>query len=495
MFQTTLRRRHVAAAVLATAALVAVPVVVMARDDTPRTRAADRAATPPQTPSQTGGADPRLAPHRHAGAVVPAGTVPRCDPRRLADESARRAQGRHAPAGARGRALLRRAGHAAVRRRAVPDDGHPRPPGGVVDRSGVRRDPRPAAVRRRPGGAPVPHPDPPCRGRLPGAGRRRHHLAAPPPASGVERPGGADGRPDLRDRRRRSPGRQLVGGRPGRERRTPHRDRRRVAARSPARPCDPGARTRASRPVVRSMCVFAADGCASGIPDDFPLAAGYPDDDEAEPGPGYGRHGPSRALAPTSFTACGRRLPPAAHDDRLLARWTNVEDFRAPAADHLPRRRPGRRQRRRPHRLLPRVPVEDESDDYVQLTDVRRTAYGDESWAVVRRVELGGVSRRRPHGPAHRPRRTSGPRRHRLQRGRRRPRPGRRHPPPDRRAGPSLRHRRRRHVPLHRSRLRLSHRPARVSKLTGGGRELRRYSGSVVRLSTIDSRSSRDAEP
>ena len=143
-------------------------------------------------------------------------------------------------------------------------------------------------------------------------------------------------------------------------------------------------------PVVRSMCVFAADGCASGIPDDFPLAAGYPDDDEAEPGPGYGRHGPSRALAPMSFTACGRRLPHATHDDRLLARWTNVEDFRArqlttfPDADRPPPASPPSPT------STAGAPPRTRATTTPSSTDVRRTAYGDESWAVVRRVELGG---------------------------------------------------------------------------------------------------------
>ncbi len=160
----------------------------------------------------------------------------------------------------------------------------------------------------------------------------------------------------------------------------------------PGRPLDRAIRkhARGVSPVVRSMCVFAADGCASGIPDDFPLAAGYPDDDEAEPGPGYGRHGPSRALAPTSFTACGRRPPPAAHDDRLLARWTNVEDFRARQLTTFPDADLAAASVAALTDFYRGCPVEDESDDYVQLTDVRRTAYGDESWAVVRRVELGG---------------------------------------------------------------------------------------------------------
>ena len=109
----------------------------------------------------------------------------------------------------------------------------------------------------------------------------------------------------------------------------------------PGRPLDRAIRehARGVSPVVRSMCVFAADGCASGIPDDFPLAAGYPDDDEAEPGPGYGRHGPSRTLAPTSVHGV-RKTSSARRPRRPAARPLDQRrGLPRPAADHLPRRR------------------------------------------------------------------------------------------------------------------------------------------------------------
>ena len=77
------------------------------------------------------------------------------------------------------------------------------------------------------------------------------------------------------------------------------------------------------------MCVFAADGCATGIPDDFPLADGYPDDDEAE-GPRLRPAGSEpHPRCRSSSGACGRLLPDT--DPRptgCSARWTNVEDFR-----------------------------------------------------------------------------------------------------------------------------------------------------------------------
>jgi hypothetical protein len=161
----------------------------------------------------------------------------------------------------------------------------------------------------------------------------------------------------------------------------------------PGRPLDLAIRehARGVQPIVRSMCVFAAGGCASGIPDDFPLADGYPEDDEAELGPGYGRHGPTRDLTPLPFVACGDRLADAPHDDRLLARWTNVEDFRSRQLTTFVDAEQAAARVAALTDFYRRCPTEDESDGYVQVTDVRRTAYGDESWAVVRRQELGGA--------------------------------------------------------------------------------------------------------
>ena len=254
-----------------------------------------------------------------------------------------------------------------------------------------------------------------------------------------ERPGDADGRPDLRDRRRRTR-RAPTGGRsPGSG--TPY--------------CSPGPAASgcpAARSTARSGSTLAASApssarCASSLPTGARAAS--PTTSPSPPAtrtttrpsrdPATAGTAPAAPSRPRPFAACGRRPPHAAHDDRLLARWTNVEDFRARQLTTFPDADLAAASVAALTDLYRRCPVEDESDDYAQLTDVRRTAYGDESWAVVRRRGAGRLSRRGPHGPAHRPRRTSGPRRHRLQRGRRRPRPGGRHPPPARRAGPSLR--------------------------------------------------------
>ncbi len=73
----------------------------------------------------------------------------------------------------------------------------------------------------------------------------------------------------------------------------------------------------------------AADPPASIDLESIPLASGYPEDDLAEPGRRYGLAGPSRGLEPMPVWVCGEDLEPTGYDDRLAARWTNVEDFRA----------------------------------------------------------------------------------------------------------------------------------------------------------------------
>lgn len=156
--------------------------------------------------------------------------------------------------------------------------------------------------------------------------------------------------------------------------------------------------------IVEQMCVFASScggetasseapssGPPSGdvIPADFPLAAGFPTD--SEPGGDYGLTGPGEDVeVPDGPESCGTGLPAAGSVDRLAARWANPEDYRsrvllafadADAAiayqdDFLD-----------PYRACPRDPG---SDGYVSINDVRRTAVGGESWAVVRTSEFQG---------------------------------------------------------------------------------------------------------
>ncbi|WP_435743482.1 hypothetical protein [Nocardioides sp. SYSU DS0663] len=103
---------------------------------------------------------------------------------------------------------------------------------------------------------------------------------------------------------------------------------------------------RAAEPLAE-LCIFAADPCdvddapgedtggddtggeeapaAATLPDDFPLAAGYPTSDEGE---GFGLEGPSRALEPLVPQACGATAPVPPHVDLLRASWTAPEDYR-----------------------------------------------------------------------------------------------------------------------------------------------------------------------
>lgn len=66
------------------------------------------------------------------------------------------------------------------------------------------------------------------------------------------------------------------------------------------------------------------------IPADFLLAAGWPDESTAEPGPRSGLTPPQPDLEHPAFdyVACGATLPVPAETDRLRALWSNVEDLR-----------------------------------------------------------------------------------------------------------------------------------------------------------------------
>lgn len=64
---------------------------------------------------------------------------------------------------------------------------------------------------------------------------------------------------------------------------------------------------------------------AGAIPDDFPLLEGWPE----EAGDGDGRVGPARDLEQSSLEACGTSADDVAHEDRLLARYENAEDYRS----------------------------------------------------------------------------------------------------------------------------------------------------------------------
>lgn len=66
----------------------------------------------------------------------------------------------------------------------------------------------------------------------------------------------------------------------------------------------------------------------SPAPSYFPLSAGWPSDDVAEPGDAYGLKGPSTTMDAFDYSACGGALPLDQASGSLRATWANVEDYR-----------------------------------------------------------------------------------------------------------------------------------------------------------------------
>ena len=128
------------------------------------------------------------------------------------------------------------------------------------------------------------------------------------------------------------------------------------------------------------------------IPDDFPLAAGYPADERAEPIEGYGLEEPNRQSEPLVLEACGERVPVPEHADLLRAGWTNVEDGRSRQLVRFAHHDAAQAYADRLatlHRDCPRSLSSAEVDEW-HLTDVAPGELGDWSTSVVRRYEQGG---------------------------------------------------------------------------------------------------------
>lgn len=145
-------------------------------------------------------------------------------------------------------------------------------------------------------------------------------------------------------------------------------------------------------PIIAGLCQFGATGCAApgDIPDDFPLAAGWPDDSAAEPGPRYGLRGPDRSLDSLAWTLCEQSFTATGVRDRLRADWHNVEDYRgrelltftdADAAVEFTGELVA---------FWESCPRQDHGDGYESVNDVRPTGVGGESWALLRWSEYDG---------------------------------------------------------------------------------------------------------
>jgi hypothetical protein len=126
------------------------------------------------------------------------------------------------------------------------------------------------------------------------------------------------------------------------------------------------------------------------IPEGFPLAAGWPDDDLAE-SEEQGLTGPHRRLDSLLFQVCGTAFEEPEYVDRLRANWTNPEDYRdrqlttyadaGAAVDAVSSLTDFYRA----------CPEEELSDGSTRISEVRRTQVGGESWALVQHLELEGA--------------------------------------------------------------------------------------------------------
>ncbi|HEX6150045.1 hypothetical protein [Nocardioides sp.] len=145
-------------------------------------------------------------------------------------------------------------------------------------------------------------------------------------------------------------------------------------------------------PIIDAMCGFSAVGCAvaSDIPDSFPLAAGWPDDDAAEPGPQHGLRGPNRSLEPLTWDMCGASFTPTGARDRLRADWNNVEDHRARELITFEDAEAAVVFTGSLLSFWRDCPRQEHDDGYASVNTVRPTGVGGESWALLRWSEYDG---------------------------------------------------------------------------------------------------------
>lgn len=126
------------------------------------------------------------------------------------------------------------------------------------------------------------------------------------------------------------------------------------------------------------------------IPEGFPLAVGWPDDDQAE-SEEQGLTGPNRKLDSLLFEMCGNTFDDPPYVDRLRANWTNPEDYRdrqlttyadaGAAVDAVSSLTDFYRA----------CPEEEVSDGYTRVRTVQRTQVGGESWALAQHLEFEGA--------------------------------------------------------------------------------------------------------
>ena len=155
--------------------------------------------------------------------------------------------------------------------------------------------------------------------------------------------------------------------------------------------------------VVAAMCVFAADQCVAveespvtpegsvAIPDDFPLAAGWPDDADAEPGPDSGLTGPNDSLGAFEHTACGSTAPTPEAGGVLRASWSNPEDYRFRELYVFPDTAAAVSYVEDLAGFYSGCPVEDTGDGFTTLREVRETGVSGHSYAVIQSSQYDGA--------------------------------------------------------------------------------------------------------
>jgi hypothetical protein len=126
------------------------------------------------------------------------------------------------------------------------------------------------------------------------------------------------------------------------------------------------------------------------IPEGFPLAAGWPDDSEAE-SEEMGLKGPNRSLRSLGFTSCGDTLDDTVYVDRLRADWTNVEDYRSRQLTTYADADQAVAAVKALTDFHRECPTENAGEGYTRVTEVQRTEVGGESWAVVTHFEFDGA--------------------------------------------------------------------------------------------------------
>lgn len=137
--------------------------------------------------------------------------------------------------------------------------------------------------------------------------------------------------------------------------------------------------------VMPPTSASVSPGSRHDLPEGFPLAAGWPDESHVEPGADYGLRTPTRDGVGIRLEACGATAPDPSHTDRLVAGWTNVEDYRARQVTTYVDSQAARDALAAVIDLYRACPTDPGTGDgYTTRIDLSRTDTGEESWAVIR---------------------------------------------------------------------------------------------------------------